>query len=192
MATVTFILGVFCISLSGGLSYHDRNPLNKHSLLPGIKRDTNAEKRISLIRRAQMEIGVRERSGNNDGPRVEEYLASVGLSSGQPYCAAFISWAFAMEGFNKPKTGWCPDLFPSKRLARSALPGNVIGIYFIAKKRIAHVGLIEKVDGEWCVSIEANTNVSGSREGDGVYRKRRHLKTIYMIADWVSAERRAP
>lgn len=192
MATITFFLGVFCISLSGGLNYHDRNYLNKHGRLLRPKRDVNAEKRISLIRRAQLEIGVRERTGNNDGARVEEYLSVVGLKRGEPYCAAYISWLFAMEGFTKPKSGWCPDLFPKVRLARSALPGNVIGIYFISKKRIAHVGVIEKVEGEWCVSIEANTNVNGSREGDGVYRKRRHLKTIYRISDWVSKERREP
>jgi len=40
------------------------------------------------------------------------------------------------------------------------------------------------------VTIEANTNISGSREGEGVYRKRRRVKTIYRMANWVSPERR--
>lgn len=148
--------------------------------------DPLAEKRVSLIRRAQNELGVREKTGNNDGPRVEAYLKSVGLHAGDPYCAAFISYLFLMEGYKAPKSGWCPDLFPTSRLARSTLKGNVIGIYFIDKKRIAHVGLIEKVDDQWCISIEANTNIAGGREGDGVYRKRRHFRTIYQMADWLS------
>jgi hypothetical protein len=152
-------------------------------------KDPNAEKRLSLIRRAQLELGVREKTGNNDGPRVEAYLRSVGLHAGDPYCAAFISYLFLMENYQAPKSGWCPDLFPSSRLARSTLTANVIGIYYIDKKRIAHVGLIEKMDGEWCLSIEANTNVSGSREGDGVYLKRRHIRTIYKISDWISERR---
>jgi hypothetical protein len=119
----------------------------------------------------------------------EAYLRSVGLHAGDPYCAAFISYLFLKGNYKAPKSGWCPDLFPSSRLARSTLPGNVIGIYYIDKKRIAHVGLIEEMDGEWCLSIEANTNVAGSREGDGVYRKRRHIRTIYKISDWISERR---
>ncbi|WP_254070950.1 peptidoglycan-binding protein [Pedobacter sp. L105] len=148
--------------------------------------------RLRLVSIAEHELGVREGSGHNDGERVESYLAYAGLKKGDPWCAAFISWIFAREGFAKPRSGWSPDLFPSSRLARSALPADVIGIYFEDKKRIAHVGLIEKIKGDWCFSIEGNTNISGSIEGDGVYRRRRILKTIHSISDWVKNGRRVP
>ena len=39
--------------------------------------------------------------------------------------------------------------------------------------RVAHVGLVEKSEGDWLVTIEGNTNGGGSRDGDGVYRRRR-------------------
>jgi hypothetical protein len=189
MATIKFFLGVLCAGIAGSTWKLERSTVSVYPKVMRRYKDPDAEKRLSLIRRAQMELGVREKTGNNDGPRVEAYLRSVGLHAGDPYCAAFISYLFQMENYKAPKSGWCPDLFPSSRLARSTLPGNVIGIYYIDKKRIAHVGLIEEMDGEWCLSIEANTNVAGSREGDGVYRKRRHIRTIYKISDWISERR---
>ena len=148
--------------------------------------------RLRLVQFAVMEIGVRERTGQNDGIRVEAYLASADLKKGLPWCGAFISWIFKKAGYAGPRTGWTPALFPSSRITRSALPGNLLGVYFPKLKRIAHVGLIEKLDGDWCVSVEGNTNTQGSSEGDGVYRKRRHVKTIYQIADWVKNGRRIP
>jgi hypothetical protein len=41
--------------------------------------DPLAEKRLALIKRAQSELGVREKTDHNDGTRVEAYLKSVGL-----------------------------------------------------------------------------------------------------------------
>jgi len=38
--------------------------------------------RLQLVRIGVSEIGVRESSGNNDGKRVEEYLAVTGLKKG--------------------------------------------------------------------------------------------------------------
>ncbi|MGY0036428.1 peptidoglycan-binding protein [Pedobacter sp. NJ-S-72] len=148
--------------------------------------------RLQLVRIAAKEIGVREKTGNNDGERVEEYLAVTGLKKGQPYCSAFVSWVYREAGFAEPGSGWSPSLFPISRLTKSALPGNLIAVYFPELKRIAHVGMIEKLDGDWCISIEANTNIRGSNNGDGVYCKRRHVKTIYQMADWVKNGRRIP
>lgn len=148
--------------------------------------------RLKIVSLAECELGVRERSGKNDGKRVEAYLSLVNLHRGDPYCAAFVSFIFAEEGFAKPRSGWSPDLFPVSKVTKDALPGNVIGIYFPELKRIAHVGIVERLHHDWCLTIEANTNVSGSREGQGVYRRLRHMKTIYRISDWISAGRRSP
>jgi hypothetical protein len=182
MATIKLFVGIICFAFTGG------NGMLSGNLLRTAPASQNAVsiQRTTLVKLAENEIGVRERTGRNDGPRVEEYLRCVGLKKGQPWCAAFVSFLYAKSGFAKPRSGWSPDLFPSARLARSALPGNVLGIYFTAYGRIAHVGLISKQDGDWVTSIEGNTNITGSREGDGVYLKKRHIKTIYRIADWTS------
>lgn len=61
------------------------------------------------------EIGVREKTGKNDGDRVEEYLAITNLGKGYAWCAAFVSWVFSEAGFPEPRTPWSPALFPKKK-----------------------------------------------------------------------------
>jgi len=107
---------------------------------------TETTRRNRLVELAQGELWVREETGNNDGPRVEGYLASVGLKKGQPWCAAFVSFIFEQVGYSAPRTGWSPSLFPVKRLVKAAAPGNVFGIYFRALNRIAHCGFVEKIN----------------------------------------------
>lgn len=138
-----------------------------------------------IIAIAQKEVGVKELTGNNDGERVEEYLRAVGLKKGQPYCSAFVSWVFEQAGYRAPRTGWSPALFPGSRIVKDAKPAAVFGIYFSSLKRIAHVGLVESVRSDWITCLEANTNIAGSREGEGVFRRIRHKRTISRFADWI-------
>ena len=185
MATIKLLLGLFLFAAGGSITMLKRNLLGSHVNVSVAICSVENVHRNRLVASAKAELGVREATGKNDGKRVEEYLAVAGLKKGLPWCAAFVSWLYAQEGFKKPRTGWSPDLFPTSRLARSALPGDVLGIYFQEYKRIAHVGLIEKVKGDWCFSYEGNTNTDGSRNGDGVYYRLRHIKTIHRIANWV-------
>ncbi|WP_316813550.1 peptidoglycan-binding protein [Pedobacter heparinus] len=142
-------------------------------------------KRDDVVRIARAELGVREATGNNDGPRVEEYLAYTGFKKGNPYCASYVSWCFHKAGYSQPKTAWSPALFPASRLTKDALPGNVFGIWFPELNRIAHVGLLERLQGDFLLTLEGNTNVEGSREGQGVYRRMRHKRTVKAYADWI-------
>lgn len=191
MAASPLLSGLLWVAFIGSYWLPDRIVLKStETILSNAEVVEDRKYRVLLVRIAQGELGLREKTGHNDGERIAGFLSKVGLKKPEPWCAAFISWVYAEAGFEKPRSGWSPDLFPVSRLARSALPGNVIGIYFPEKKRIAHVGLIERLDGDWVVSLEGNTNITGSREGDGVYRKRRHRKTIFRIADWVTKGRR--
>ena len=61
------------------------------------------------------EIGVREKTGKNDGPRVEEYLAVTNLGKGYAWCASFVSWVFAEAGFEEPRTAWSPALVSQRQ-----------------------------------------------------------------------------
>ncbi|MBB5436911.1 hypothetical protein HDC92_000575 [Pedobacter sp. AK017] len=85
----------------------------------------------------------------------------------------------------QPRTAWSPGLFPASRLVRNGLPGMLIGIYFPSLKRLGHCGMIERVQGSLVFSIEGNTNVNGSREGDAVMRKARHKRSIAKYSDWL-------
>jgi hypothetical protein len=92
-------------------------------------------------------------------------------------------------------SGWSPDWFPKGNTVyardgeRKAVPGSadVFGIYFQDLKRIAHVGFIDEWTdgGSYCMTVEGNTNDTGSREGDGVYRKRRLKSQVYKVSRWV-------
>lgn len=153
----------FCFTAFGGSGLHDGDLL-------GI---------------AKGEVGVKEWSGRNDGPRVEEYLACVGLKRGSPYCAAFVSWVFMKAGYGVPRTGWSPALFPIGRIVKEPAPGMVFGIYFKSLGRIAHCGFVQGVRGNWVVTVEANTDPSGGRNGDGVYQRMRHKRSIYRYSNWL-------
>jgi len=139
----------------------------------------------AVVRAAQAEIGVRE-FGENAGPRVDEYNRYTGVKDAA-WCASFASFCFYKAGFAQPRTAWSPALFPRERCIAEVAPGHVLGIYYSSKGRIAHCGIVIKPDGDWVFSIEGNTNNSGSREGDGVYAKKRHRRTITKYADWLGA-----
>lgn len=144
--------------------------------------------RGSLLAIAEKEVGVRERSGNNDGERVEFYLKYIGLPKGHAWCAAYTSWVYGKAGLSRPRTGWTPALFPENRLVKKPKPADLFGIYFPSLKRIAHTGFVVSIKSDWVLTIEGNTNVEGGREGDGVYKKRRHLRTIAKFANWIGKE----
>lgn len=144
-----------------------------------------------VIESARQEIGTREKTGNNDGEQVGKYLASTGLDQGYAWCAAFINWNYEKCGYEGPdKAAWSPSWFPDhatifkRKVVEGVHPqgGDVFGIYFRSKGRIAHVGLIEKWKPDQVITIEGNTNKAGSREGDGVYRRRRLKRQVYKVS----------
>ena len=191
MSEVKFFICCLCLVTLGSSWLPPRNMLKPNlegkNVLSSIKRDQfgKATHRLKgIIPIAMAELWVRETTGKNDGKRVEEYLATVDLKKGDPYCAAFVSWVFQQAGYDLPRTGWSPSLFPTSRLTQAAAPGNVFGIYFPAMKRIAHCGLIISSRGDWVNTVEANTDPSGGREGGGVYQRLRHRKSIRCISDW--------
>jgi uncharacterized protein (TIGR02594 family) len=47
---------------------------------------------------AESQLGVKEKTNNNDGPEVEMYLKSGGLGKGYPWCGAFVNWVLNQSG----------------------------------------------------------------------------------------------
>lgn len=155
--------------------------------------------RVKAIYDSQM--GVREATGHNDGPQVEQYLRYTGLGKGNAWCAAFVCWVLGQAGVENPRTAWAVSLFPKEKLiwkqGNSHATGNtqlatkkasVFGLYFPSLKRIAHCGFIDQWGETQVITVEGNTNDQSSREGDGVYRKRRPIKSLYAVADWIGKE----
>jgi len=146
-----------------------------------------------IIEFARTTIGIKEATGKNDGEDVEEILKSVGLEgSGAPWCAAYVVWvgdsALGRDRNPYPRSAWSPDFVrnPTWNRGRGRLPteASTFGVYFQSLKRVGHTGLVEKVSGDFAITIEGNTNNGGSRDGDGVYRRRRLLSTL-LAKDWL-------
>jgi hypothetical protein len=203
MSTVRILLGIICLiaigrgaELGGGFLRRSSSfvfrcgsgflsALQLNAQPCNQQRETRNERRERLVSIAQSQIGIREATGHNDGAQVEAFLKVTNLPKGNPWCAAFVSWVFSKAGFMKPRTAWSPDLFPLARQTLLPQPADVLGIYSIKLKRIAHAGIVERRQNNWIISVEGNTNTNGSRDGDGVYRKWRHIKNIAKFADWV-------
>jgi hypothetical protein len=148
-----------------------------------------------LVRIATAEIGVEEVNGSNCGPRVDEYKAATWLdpSKGWPWCAAFVCWVVreAMEAtgerytFDRPRTAgaWDFENWSRKQDASTwtkrphdgdIQAGDIVIFTF------SHIGIATSAPdaGGWVTTVEGNTDAAGSREGGGVYRKRRHVSKI--------------
>lgn len=125
---------------------------------------------------------------------VDQYLGAVSLKPGNAWCAAFVAWVYQQNGVVYPHSGWSPSWFAPQHVVwsrdglknRSPLPGDVFGIYFAEKKRIAHVGFVHRFGATVTITVEGNTNNAGSREGDGVYLKRRPTRQLFKIARYIN------
>jgi hypothetical protein len=161
---------------------------------------TNNETREKIVSAARSLIGVTEATGRNDGRRIELILATVGLEgTGSPYCAAFNRWCYDEGGLYNigPRSAWAPDWVKNATWTAcggGATPvyGDVFGIYFSKKKRVAHTGIVEKWGRGVVFTIEGNTSADApegsemDRNGDGIWRKRRLIRQIHAVRDWIS------
>ena len=152
---------------------------------PGVIQ-TRTERVEKVVRLARGTIGWKEERGNS-GPVVDKILKTVGLEgTGSPWCAAWVVFvgdeALGKEQNPYPRSAWSPDFVKApdwnRGVGKEPSSADAFGVYFQSLGRVAHTGLVEKVEGNMAVTIEGNTNDNGSREGDGVYRKRRPLATI--------------
>ena len=185
---ITYLLWLYAAS-----SVVSANSIKENA--PLVAKQGASDRRAAVIEIVRSQIGVRELTGNNDGVQVQAYLATVGLKGNHAWCAAFVNWNYEKCGIKTPKSGWVPNWFMQNRLVyklgkiikRLPMMGDVFGIYFASKKRLAHIGFIESwTEGQYATCIEGNTNGAGSREGNGVYRKYRLKSQIHSVADYIS------
>jgi hypothetical protein len=154
-----------------------------------------------VVQVACAQLGVRELKGYpNRGKEVDEYLINAGFDpmhgppSGYPWCAAFVYWCFTQAatqlGVTNPlaRTGWVFTFWDrapkAARVTAEAAaddpslikPGSVFIIDHGNQK--GHTGLVRALQGGEILTVEGNTSLRGSREGDGVYELRRHIGEV--------------
>ncbi len=139
------------------------------------------------------QVGVKERTGRNDGYMVEQYLKSVGLRKGNPYCAAGQYWcfysacqdlSFALSEIPIKRTGSTVSMFNhAMKNGRKTFPfPKVNDLIFWKKPRVwrGHVErIIEVMKAGWIRTVGFNTSSGrkGSQDdGEGVYIRKRNYK----------------
>jgi hypothetical protein len=160
---------------------------------------TNPKKNLvsEIVRIAKSQVGVREVGNTNCGEIVDQYKAATWLNpkKGWPWCAAFVCWvireALLSSGvkqtktFKRPRTAgawdfenWSIDqdstTWLRRKPASDIVPGDIVIFTF------SHIGIaVSSPDKSGNVTVaEGNTDTAGSREGGGVYLKKRNISRI--------------
>lgn len=126
---------------------------------------------------ALTQLHVREEGGNNRGRQVEEYLASVRLLPGEPWCCAGMFWCFERAARRLqipnpfPRTGSGIRLWDlSDRVCRDSNPRPGYVYVLDHGDHKSHVGIVRNLSelGDVDEEVSFNTNAAGSREGNQV------------------------
>lgn len=148
-----------------------------------------------VVERAKAYEGIREREPN-DGPQVAYFLAMVDIHEPSAWCGGF--------GYTLRAEAGCPPPGPAKQYAwvpswrkpgtviwerasnqrpdpGQIQPGDVALFWYIKLGRLAHLGTVTEVRKDGVFLMEGNTNIAGSREGQGVYLHWRPFNTIHTI-----------
>lgn len=149
--------------------------------------------RECVIASARADLGVRELTGNNDGPRIEEYQRHVKAPLRSSWCVAMVSFHLSACGVENPKSAWSPAysadvkrVWTPRKELRRPLPADVFTLYYPHLGRVGHGGFVEVDDGRYIKTIEGNTSGGGSRDGDGMYARRRELSKVHAITNYIN------
>ncbi len=150
------------------------------------------ELRNELIQTLNSQLKVREIAPNRS-QAIDIYLRTVNSTPPNPWCAAFVGSNLYWCGISNPKSAWSPDyakpqdiIWTYTQPRNKPLAGDVVTYYYSNIGRVGHVGFYEKTDSDgYFITIEGNTNGAGSREGDGVYKKKRSQYQVHAISRYI-------
>jgi hypothetical protein len=142
---------------------------------------------------ARGEVGVREVNSNR-GKRVEEYQRADLLPGvGYAWCASFCGWSI-LQGAGKElcdkvwlRSASCDAIldWARRREIISAIPqAGCAGLVMASRNDATHIFLVSEVLSSAVRTIEGNTNLSGSREGIGVFARQRPFASRYLYVHW--------
>lgn len=120
---------------------------------------------------ARSQLGVSENPPYSNQVLYSDWYGMVG-----PWCDMFVSWCAAQSGnaeavgrfaYTPSHEAWFRSHGREVPI-RDAQPGDIVFFNFIG--RTSHVGIVEANHGDGLITIEGNTNGSGSRDGGSVIR----------------------
>lgn len=130
--------------------------------------------------------------GWNTGPEIDKYFEVSKFDPGVAWCSIFLMWTYDSLDVYYKASAWSPTWFKKSTIIYlrdkykffEPKYGDVFGLYFRSKGRVAHVGfIIAWLPEEGIViTLEGNSNKAGSSDGDGVYLNQRQISDIYIVA----------
>jgi hypothetical protein len=135
--------------------------------------------RSAFLAACRAEIGYTEVPTNRT-----KYAAMAGHPNGNAWCLTFLVAMARKTGLKLPNYGaYTPtEAEAFKKIGaygKTPRVGAFMFVYYPAKGRIAHVGVVEAVNADGSVTtIEGNSNSAGSRTGGQVVRHRRSLTNL--------------
>lgn len=149
-----------------------------------------------IIRYAESYLWVREITPNRS-PEIDSMNIAVGAPLGSSWCASYVSWVYNHFNIINPNSAWSPNfglkndcIWQYKQLNTVKLkPGDCVTFYYSNLGRIGHVGIITNVYDDYVITVEGNTNGAGSREGSGVFKKKRSLDNIYRVTRYTKIKK---
>lgn len=137
---------------------------------------------------AKAEVGYKEGFSGGHWNNKEKYADQVpGMAwvsaGGWPWCALFVSWVALKAGVADlyPRSASCAygvSWFKGKgRWSEYPAIGSQV---FFGSGGGVHTGLVVAFDATTITTVEGNTSITGSAEGDGVYLRKRNRKDAYV------------
>ena len=134
-------------------------------------------------------VGTRENPpGSNWGFWVSKFLASAGIKTPAPWCAAFVCYCYKVAGRpltfpNRASVGYFQQwLEKNGYIVKRPLSGDVVCYNFDSDDWPDHMGIVDRVlairwkDGKfigWIQVIEGNTSLTNQADGGRVMVRRR-------------------
>lgn len=151
-----------------------------------------------LFRSAERWLEVRELTGTNDHQMITVSMNLCGLDGdmGYPWCASAQAEIHHVAEVEAPKSARVVDWFVRNVVWEKQFgeippfekKGMVGGLYYRSLGRLGHIFLIVGEDKNNFYTMEGNTNLAGSREGDGFYKKVRSKESVAALADYCLEE----
>jgi hypothetical protein len=168
---------------------HKPRPPYVKTMTDDAWRNASLADRALHVARSQERENVQEiPRGSNWGAKVQMYLKLAGILGPAPWCAAFVTWCLVEAGADKRKL---PRLSAStyfwhewavKNNRRSIAPKRgFLGLY--NGKSGGHIWFVLNDDNPHA-TIEGNTNTDGSREGYGVFERKRTRVSMTAFPRW--------
>lgn len=134
--------------------------------------------------------GVQRGASEKDDKIIAEFLNSVGLNKGNPYCAAFVSYVLEKSNIEKPKirSGLARHFLTKDsimatnvRRTNKKIPAGYLVGWQRGNTIFGHLGIVQEWQGNSGRTIEGNTSppniqdASAQFSGGGVYQKQRSI-----------------